>query len=175
MQTGIVQPSGPSTHFWFSFGSVWARYTASGGAANRLVTSTWVLPSVFRVNLLIVFLLFLSSFYLRSLVVPCRREPRPAGCSSSPALFATLRATGPLLQCRPLRDDEAASCHPPDQQQVLRLGAPSGVGRLPVASSRRAGLVPSQSLRPWRDVQGLPDVLDRPRRKRRHRDSASQP
>src|SRR5216684_818591 len=62
MQTGIVQPSGPSSHFWISFGSVWARYTASGGAANRLVTTTWVLPSVFRVNLLIVFLLF---FYLR--------------------------------------------------------------------------------------------------------------
>src|SRR5216683_4351618 len=165
MQTGIVQPSGPSSHFWISFGSVWARYTASGGAANRRVTTTWVLPSVFRVNLLIVFLLFLSS------VVPCRREPRPAGRSSSPVLFATLRATGPLLQCQPLRDVEDASCHPRDMQQVLRPRAPSGVGRLPVASSRRAWLVPSQSLRPWRDVQELPDALDRPKQKRRHRDS----
>src|SRR5580700_9508286 len=67
MQTGIVQPSGPSSHFWISFGSVCARYTASGGAANRLVTITWVSPSVFSINLLIDFLLSLSSlsFYCR--------------------------------------------------------------------------------------------------------------
>src|ERR1035438_8302896 len=167
MQTGIIQPSGPSSHFWISFGSVWARYTASGGAANRLVTTTWVLPSVFRVNLLIVFLLFLSS------IVPFRREPRPAGRSFSPTLFATRRATGPLLQCRPLRDDRGASCHPRDVQQVLRLRAPSDVERLPVWSSRRAWLVRSQLLRPWRDVQGLPDALDRPKQKRRRRDAAS--
>src|SRR5580704_8296909 len=122
MQTGIVQPSGPSSHFWISFGSVWARYTASGGAANRLVTTTWVLPSVFRVNLLIVFLLFFSWVVLR------RREPRPAGRSSSPALFATLRATGPLPQCRPLRDDEGASCHRRDVLPAPRLPEPSGVG-----------------------------------------------
>src|ERR1700734_3047115 len=108
MQTGIVQPSGPSSHFWISFGSVWARYTASGGAANRLVTTMWVLPSVFRVNLLIVFLLFLSS------VVPCWREPCPVGRSSYPALFARLRATGPLPQYRPLRDDEGAWFLPRD-------------------------------------------------------------
>src|SRR5260370_39137421 len=83
MQTGIVQPSGPSSHFWISFGSVWARYTASGGAANRLVATTWGLPSVFIVNLLIVFLLF---FYLRlfhagenlvqPVVVPLKRLPQ---------------------------------------------------------------------------------------------------
>src|ERR1700722_3186768 len=58
MHAGIVQPSGPSNHFWISFGSVWARYTASGGAANRRITTTCVSPSVFSVNLLIVFLLF---------------------------------------------------------------------------------------------------------------------
>src|SRR6267378_4085156 len=171
MQTGIVQPSGPSSHFWISFGSVWARYTASGGAANRLVTTTWVLPSVFRVNLRIVFLLFFYLHLFLSSVVRCRRERHPAGRSSSPALFATLPATGPLLQCRPLRDDEGASCHPRDVQQFLRFRAPSGVGRLLVASSRRAWPVPSQSLRPWRGVQGLPDALDRPKQKRRHRDS----
>src|SRR5271155_5250856 len=148
MQTGMVQPSGPSSHFWISFGSVWARYTASGGAANRLFATTWVSPSAFRVNLLIVFLLFLCS------VVPCRREPRPDGRSFSPALFATSPATGPSLQRRPLRDAEGVSCHPRDVQQVLRLRAPSGVGRLPVASSQRAWLVPSQPLHPWRDVQG---------------------
>src|SRR5580658_2473935 len=165
MQTGIVQPSGPSSHFWISFGSVWARYTASGGAANRLVTTTWVLPSVFRVKLLIVFLLFLS--LVVPWVVPCRREPGPAGRSSSPALFAILRATGPLPQRRPLRDDEGASCHPRDVPLVLRLRAPSGVGRLPAAISRRAWRAPSQSFRPWRDGQGLPGALDRPKPKRR--------
>src|SRR5438128_3262716 len=52
MQTGIVQPSGPSSHFWISAGSVCARYTASGGATKRLVTTTWRSPSVFNVNLL---------------------------------------------------------------------------------------------------------------------------
>src|SRR5580693_7417421 len=98
MHTGIVQPSGPSSHFWTSFGSVWARYTASGGAANRLVTTTQVSPSVFNVNLLIDFLLSWSSLVFW--VVPCEREPCPAGRSSSRAPFATWRATGPLLQCR---------------------------------------------------------------------------
>jgi hypothetical protein len=49
--------SGPSSHFWISFGSVCARYRASGGAANRLVTTTSVSPSV-----LIVILLIGSSF-----------------------------------------------------------------------------------------------------------------
>src|ERR1017187_4044346 len=58
MQTGIVQPSGPSNHFWISFGSVCARYTVSGGAANRLVTTMWVSPSVFSVILVIVFIVF---------------------------------------------------------------------------------------------------------------------
>src|SRR5262249_29508266 len=100
MQTGIVQPSGPSSHFWTNFGSVWARYRASGGPAKRLVTTTCVSPSIFRVNLLIVLLLLWSS------VVPSRPEPRPAGHSSSPAPFATLRAIGPLLRYRLLRGDE---------------------------------------------------------------------
>src|SRR5271165_785350 len=58
----MVQPSGPNNHFWIRSGSVCARYTASGGAANRLVTTTYRSPSVFNVNLLIVFhLLFLVS------------------------------------------------------------------------------------------------------------------
>src|SRR5437870_10828821 len=75
----MVQPSGPSNQFWSNFGSVWAWYTTSGGAAKRLVTTTWVSPSVFSVNLLIVFLLFS--------VVPCWPEPRLAGRSFSPALL----------------------------------------------------------------------------------------
>lgn len=44
----MLQPSGPSIHFWMSEGSVWARYTASGEAAKRRVTTTCVSPSVFR-------------------------------------------------------------------------------------------------------------------------------
>src|SRR5882757_3900997 len=149
MHTGIVQPSGPSIHFWTSFGSVWARYTASGGAAKRLVTTTWVSPSVCNVILLIAFLLF-----------PCWREPRPAGHSFSPAPFAALPAIGPLLRRRLWRVDEGASCHQHDAQQVLRLRAPSSVGRLPVASSQRGRLAPSRLLLPWRDGQESRAALD---------------
>src|ERR1700735_227906 len=98
LQTGIVQPSGPSSHFWISFGSVCARYTASGGAEKRLVTIMCVSPSVFSVSSLIVYLLF---------SVPSRLELRPAGRSFSPALCAALQATGPWLQYRPLRDAAA--------------------------------------------------------------------
>jgi hypothetical protein len=47
MQTGIVEPPGPRNHFWINFGSVCARYTASGGAAKRLViTESLLLVSV---------------------------------------------------------------------------------------------------------------------------------
>src|SRR5580692_1629698 len=98
MQTGIVQPSGPSNHFWINFGSVWARYTASGGAVKRLVTITWVSPSVFSVILLIAFLL--------ACVFPSPPKLRPAGRSLSQGLFAALRAIGPPLQsrfCEPTR------------------------------------------------------------------------
>src|SRR5271157_2610789 len=109
MQTGIVQPSGPSNHFCTNSGSVWARYTASGGAAKRLVTTTCVSPSVFSVNLLIVFLLFFSS-------VPCWSEPRPAGRNFSPALFAALPAIGPSLQYQLLRDGGGASYRRLDAQ-----------------------------------------------------------
>src|SRR5712672_805049 len=163
MQTGIVQPSGPSIHFCSSFGSVWARYTASGGAAKRLVTTTWVSPSVCSVILLIVFLLFS--------VFPRWREPRPAGHSFSPAPFAAWPAIGPLLRRRLWRVDEGASYHRRDAQQVLRLRAPSSVERLPVASSQRARPAPLRSLLLWRDGQELRAALDRPRRRRRHRDS----
>src|ERR1700678_4102994 len=58
MHTGIVHPFGPSSHFWINFGSVWARYTASGGAVKCLVTINWVSPSVLSVILLIVFFLY---------------------------------------------------------------------------------------------------------------------
>src|ERR1700722_2096439 len=167
MHTGIVQPSGPSIHFWTRFGSVWARYTASGGAAKRLVTTMWVSPSVCSVILFIVFLLFF--------VFPCSREPRPAGHSFSPAPFAAWPAIGPLRRRRLWRVGEGASCHRRDTQQVLRLRAPSNVGRLPVASSRRARLAPLRSLLLWRDGQELCAALDRPRRRRRHRDSKLHP
>src|SRR4029077_16035728 len=101
MHTGIVHPSGPSNHFWINFGSVWARYTASGGAAKRLVTTMWVSPSVFSVILLIVFFL--------SRVFPFRLELRPAGRSFSPGLFAASQAIGPSLQCPLPRDGGDAS------------------------------------------------------------------
>src|SRR5215475_5583219 len=100
MQTGMVQPSGPSIHFWTIFGSVWARYTASGGAAKRLVTITWVSPSVFSVSLLIEF--------LPSYVVSWRPELHPAGRSFSPWLCAAWPATGPWRQSQPWPDDEGA-------------------------------------------------------------------
>src|ERR1700728_3992618 len=130
MQTGIVQPSGPSNHFWINFGSVWARYTASGGAAKRLVTITWVSASVFSVILLIAFSL--------SCVFPSRPELRPAARSLSPGLFAALRAIGPSLQCPLLRADEGASYPRLGEQLVPHLRAPSGGWRLRVASSRTA-------------------------------------
>src|SRR4029077_9173848 len=95
MQTGIVQPSGPSSHFWINFGSVWARYTASGGAVKCLVTINWASPSVFSVILLIVF--FLSCFF-PSLFFPSPPELRRAGRSLSQGLFAALQAIGPSLQ-----------------------------------------------------------------------------
>src|ERR1700735_827854 len=98
---------------------------------------------------------FSPLFIFLSSVVPRRRDPHPAGRSSSSALFVTLRATSPLLQCQPLRDVEDASCHPRDGPQVRRLREPSGVGRLPVASSRRAWLVSSQWVFPSRDVPEL--------------------
>src|ERR1700740_2403545 len=104
MQTGIVQPSGPSNHFWINFGSVWARYTASGDAAKRLVTTTWVSPSVLRVILLIAFLLFS--------LAPWRPELDPTGRSFFADLFAASPAIGPWLQCRPSPGGEGASCPP---------------------------------------------------------------
>src|SRR3974390_1643824 len=126
MQTGIVQPSGPSNHFWINFGSVWARYTASGGAVKRLVTITWVSPSVFSVILLIAFFL--------SCLLPFPPELRPAGRSLSPVLSATSRAIGPSLLFPLLRADEGAS-HPRfGKRSVLHLRAPSDAGRLRAAS-----------------------------------------
>src|SRR5580693_5596707 len=86
---------GPTSHFWISFGSVWARYTASGGAANRRVTTTWVSPSVLRVNLLlIVLLLSLHSAF------PYEPELRRAGRSCSPRHPAAWQAIGPAHRYR---------------------------------------------------------------------------
>src|SRR4029077_8917949 len=109
MQTGIVQPSGPSNHFWINFGSVCARYTAPGGAAKRLVTMMCVSPSVLRVILLIGFLLF-------SCVVLSGPDLRRAGRSFSRELFATWQAIGPALQYRPWPDGGGASCPRLDEQ-----------------------------------------------------------
>src|SRR5580700_9976479 len=102
MQTGMLQPSGPSSHFWINFGSVWARYTASGGAAKRLVTIRCLSPSVLNVILLITFLL-ISVFRFRPGLHPACR-------SSSPVRCAALPTTGASLQYRSLRDGEGVSC-----------------------------------------------------------------
>src|ERR1700691_5922035 len=130
MQTGIVQPSGPSNHFWINFGSVWARYTASGGAVKRLVTITWVSPSVFSVILLIAFLL--------SCAFPSPPALRAAGRSWPQVLFAPCRAIGRSLQYPLLRADEGASYPRLGERLVPRLRAPSGAGKSRVASSRTA-------------------------------------
>src|SRR5580700_5188129 len=119
MQTGMVQPSGPSNHCWSNFGSVWARYTASGGAAKRLVTTTYVSPSVVSVNLFIVFLLVP--------VVPCGPEPRRAGRSFSRALSAAWQAIGPWPRFRLLQGDVVAWYPRHAEPQVPHLRAPSGV------------------------------------------------
>src|SRR5579863_7439530 len=126
MQTGIVQPSGPSNHFWINFGSVWARYTASGGAVKCLVTINWVSPSVFSVILLIVFFL---SWFFSSLVFPSPPERRRAGRSLSQGLFAALPAIGPSLQYPYSRDDEDASYPQLGERSVPHLRAPSGAAR----------------------------------------------
>src|ERR1700744_6085011 len=90
MHTGIVQPSGPSIHCCTIFGSVCARYTDLGGAEKRLVTTTWVSPSVLSLSLLIVFHLVLDfSWWL---------ELRPAGCSPSPEPLPAWRAIVPSRQ-----------------------------------------------------------------------------
>src|SRR5437660_5302692 len=112
MQTGIVQPSGPSSHFWISAGSVCARYTASGAAAKRLVTTTWRSPSIFSVILLIRVCLSLFGFHgaqnvvepvvIRGHGLPQHRKPLVDlvdGCRRQPA--------------RPLRAFGAADQQPP--------------------------------------------------------------
>src|ERR1700724_3457914 len=108
MQTGIVQPSGPSNHFWINFGSVCARYTASGGAAKRLVTIMCVSPSVLSVILVIAFLL--------SCVGLSWPELRRAGRSFSRGFFAAWQAIGPALQYPPLRGGGGASYPRLDEQ-----------------------------------------------------------
>src|SRR5580700_10483059 len=135
MHTGIVHPSGPSSHFWINFGSVWARYTASGGAVKCLVTINWVSPSVFSVILLIVFFL---SCVCSSLVFPSPPELRRDGRSLSQGRFSALQAIGPSLQYPYSRDDEDASYPQPGERSVPHLRAPSGAARLRVVSSRMA-------------------------------------
>src|ERR1700730_6224862 len=135
MHTGIVHPSGPSSHFWINFGSVWARYTASGGAVKCLVTITWGSPSIFSVILLIVF--FVSCVF-PSLVSPSPPKLRRAGRSLSQGLFAALPAIGPSLQYPFSRDDEDASYPQLGERSVPHLRAPSGAARLRVVSSRTA-------------------------------------
>src|SRR5580658_9294169 len=130
MHTGMVQPSGPSNHFWINFGSVWARYTDSGGAVKRLVTIRWVSPSVFSVILLIAFFL--------SCVFPSRPELRPAGRSLPQRLFAALQAIDPSRQYRHSRDDEDASYPRRGERSVPPLRAPSSARRLRVATCRTA-------------------------------------
>src|SRR5271170_2949343 len=108
MQTGIVQPSGPSSHFWMIAGSVWARYTASGGAAKRLVTTMCVSPSVVSVNLLIEILPSWVVSWFVSSVVGWRPEPCQADRSFCRGPFAAFQAIGPSLQYRRWRGDGGA-------------------------------------------------------------------
>src|SRR5277367_6430437 len=164
MHTGIVHPSGPSNHFWINFGSVWARYTASGGAVKRLVTITWVSPSVFSVILLIAFLL--------SCVFPSPPEFRPAGRSLSQGLFAAFRAIGPSLQYPLLLADEGASYPRLGERLVPHLRAPSGAGRWQAASFRTALPIHGRWPPPWPGAQESPGASGRPKRRKQHRDSA---
>src|SRR5215470_16451760 len=123
MQTGMVQPSGPRHHFWISFGSVCARYTASGGAAKRLVTTMYRSPSVFSVSLLVllvvVFIVF--PFYL---LISCRKEFRPVFRSFLPGLFAAWPAIDRSPPCRFLPDGTGALRPPPAGQSGRRVPAP---------------------------------------------------
>src|ERR1700676_311932 len=76
--------------------------------------------------------------YSASCVFASPPELRPAGRSSSQGLFAALRAIGPSLQYPLLRADEGASYPRLGERLVPHLRAPSGAGRLRVASSRTA-------------------------------------
>src|SRR5579872_5732910 len=106
MQTGIVQPSGPSNHVWISFGSVWARYTRCGAAAKRLVTITWVSPSVRNVIWLIVPVLSLA---VGDSSWPARRL---TARNWFPMPFAASQATHPWRR-RPHGSDGEAALHRP--------------------------------------------------------------
>src|SRR5271165_2081228 len=122
MHTGMVQPAGPSSHFWIIFGSVCARYTASGGAAKRRVTTMCVSPSVLSVIFVVIVILFIvsSSLYLVPFLclvsflcpflclIPWRPELHPAGRNSFPELRGAWPATGPSRQCRPWPIGEGA-------------------------------------------------------------------
>src|SRR5580698_2554413 len=108
MHTGMVQPSGPSIHFCTSFDPVCARYTASGGAVKRLVTTTHLSPSVLRVSLLIV-----SSFLWAVSYPPAGRQ---AGRSCLPTPCAASQAIDQSPQRRPSPDDKAFSRPPPVAQ-----------------------------------------------------------
>src|ERR1700730_6208949 len=102
MHSGIVQPSGPNIHFCISFGSVYDRYTDSGGAAKRLVTTTCLSPSVLRVSLLIVFSFLLAVSY--------QPAPRLGGRNCLSKLSAASRAIDRSLQHLPLRVGTVDSC-----------------------------------------------------------------
>src|SRR5262249_40825962 len=102
MHTGIVQPSGPSIHCWMIFGSVWARYTAFGGAAKRRVTTTKLSPSVFKVILLIAVPFPFLVSYLPELC--------PAFRSFSPGRFAASPAIDRWFQSRAWRAGTDALC-----------------------------------------------------------------
>src|ERR1700722_7658409 len=140
MHAGIVQPSGPSSHFWISFGSVWARYTASGGAANRLVTTMGMSPSVLIVILegvLLGIVLVVFCFYLFC-VGPTPPGRRRGGHSFSRELFAAWQATGLLPRCRPWPTCGDAGFHPRGERSIRHLRGLSGVERFRVESSRTA-------------------------------------
>src|SRR5581483_3773611 len=126
MHTGMVQPSGPSIHCRTSSESVWAQYTAAGGALKRLVTTTYLSPSVFRLNLLI------SSPLLFSSSDPWRPEPHRAARNFSPEPGAALSASDPLRRFLPSRGGADVWFPECDSRSDRRLRVPSSAGKLPV-------------------------------------------
>src|SRR5215831_2022949 len=142
-----------------------ARYTASGGAANRLVTITCVSPSVFSVSRLIVV------SFSSALGDPQWPALRPAARNLFPELFSTLRAIRPWRRHPRGPGGGAASRHQPDEQRAPHLPAPSDAEKWLADSCRRARLARSQSLRFGRAARESLDASDRPGRKRPSRGS----
>ncbi len=98
---------------------------------KRLVTITWVSPSVFSVIFLIAFLL--------SCVFPSPPELRPAGHSLPQGLFAALRSHWSIASIPAFCEADEGAVVPSTRRTISlpQLRAPSGAGELlRVASSQ---------------------------------------